>query len=75
MSCDMVSEEERESWMELFAYTLVGVLFIVGIWPALLVAGVVRLPFTILGAGIRKAKGRKRDVVPCERLRAEEAGQ
>jgi multisubunit Na+/H+ antiporter MnhC subunit len=69
-----MDSDEEENWMELFVYTLVGVLFVVGVWPAILVAGLIKLPFTILSAGIngiRKAKGRKQDVVPRERLRAE----
>jgi hypothetical protein len=77
MSCNMDSDEE-ESWMELFVYTLVGGLFILGIWPAIFVAGVVRLPFAIVGAGVkgirRIARGGE-DVVPRKRLRAEEPGR
>jgi hypothetical protein len=70
-----MENENEVSWMELFTYSLVGALFIVGIWPAIFLAGLVGLPFAIVGGGIKWMRGKVHVLVQKRVPARESAGK
>lgn len=51
----MVEQEEDQS-MEVAAYIITGVLLLGGMWPLIFVAGVLSLPFRIIGGAVTLIK-------------------